>query len=75
VLKLCFLIGAAVGACLIADAIAKNWFKSEIDWSAIFERATTFGWVQVLLVVTLLVVIRRIIIRLNQPDTRLNRDR
>jgi hypothetical protein len=39
------------------------------------ERATTFGWIQLALIAVLLVLIRRIVIRLGLPDTRLDRDR
>jgi len=74
-LKLCFLVGASVGVGLIADVVAKRWFEHEINWSALLERATTFGWIQLLLLGTLLVVIRRIILRLSQPDRRMIRDR
>jgi ubiquinone biosynthesis protein len=74
IFKLIFLIGAAVGLCLIADVVARRWFAREIDWAGLLERITTFGWVQMLVIVALLVVVRRIILRLNQPDTRLNRD-
>jgi hypothetical protein len=75
VLKLGYLIGAAIAIGLVADAIAKRWFRYEIDWAAMLERATTFGWVQLALIAVILVIIRRIIIRLNMPDTRLGPDR
>jgi predicted unusual protein kinase regulating ubiquinone biosynthesis (AarF/ABC1/UbiB family) len=75
VLKLGYLIGAAIAIGLVADAIAKRWFGYEIDWAALLERATTFGWVQLALIAVILVIIRRIIIRLNMPDTRLGPDR
>jgi ubiquinone biosynthesis protein len=74
-LKLGYLIGAAIAIGLVADAIAKRWFRYEIDWAAMLERATTFGWVQLALIAVILVIIRRIIIRLNMPDTRLGPDR
>ena len=74
-LKLGFLAGALIGAGLVADLIARRWFEREIDWSFLFERAATFGWVQLVIIVVILVALRRIILRLNQPDTRLNTDR
>jgi hypothetical protein len=74
-LKLGYLVGIAVGAGLIADTVSRRWFGHEIDWAPILDRATTFGWVQLALIVVALVVIRRIVIRLNMPDTRLNPDR
>jgi predicted unusual protein kinase regulating ubiquinone biosynthesis (AarF/ABC1/UbiB family) len=75
VLKLGYLVAAAVGVGLIADFISRNWIGREIDWPSILERATTFGWVQLSLIAVVLVIIRRIVIRLNLPDTRLDPDR
>jgi len=74
-LKLGFLVGIASLIGLVANAVSRNWFGQEIDWSSIFERATTFGWVQLGLIAVGLIVIRRIVIRLGLPDTRLNSDR
>jgi predicted unusual protein kinase regulating ubiquinone biosynthesis (AarF/ABC1/UbiB family) len=70
VLKLGYLIAAAFGIGLIANTVARQWFGTEINWAPILERATTFGWVQLVLIVIVLIVIRRIVIRLNMPDTR-----
>jgi predicted unusual protein kinase regulating ubiquinone biosynthesis (AarF/ABC1/UbiB family) len=75
VLKLGYFVAAAIGVGLVADAIAKRWFGHEIDWHSMLERATTFGWIQLALIAVLLVLIRRIVIRLSLPDTRLDRDR
>ena len=70
-LKLGYLVGAAVGIGLVTDTLARHWLGREIDWAQVFDVATTFGWVQLLLIAVVLVVIRRIVIRLNLPDTRL----
>src|SRR5262245_1131053 len=75
VLKLGYFVAAAIGVGLVADAVARRWFGHEIDWHAMLERATTFGWIQLALIAVLLVLIRRIVIRLSLPDTRLDRDR
>jgi ubiquinone biosynthesis protein len=75
VLKLGYFIAAAIGVGLVADAVARRWFGHEIDWHSMLERATTFGWIQLALIAVLLVLIRRIVIRLSLPDTRLDRDR
>jgi hypothetical protein len=64
-----------VGLALLADVISKRWFGHAIDWSAIVERATTFGWVQLLLLAVALVIMRRVVIRLGTPDSKLNPDR
>jgi hypothetical protein len=75
ILKLGYLIAAAVGIGLVLDAVWRYWLGREIDWASVLERATTFGWVQLVLIAVLLVVIRRIVIRLSLPDTRLGPDR
>jgi len=74
-LKLGYFVAAAMGIGLITGAVARRWFGYEIDWASILERATTFGWLQLALIAILLVVIRRIVIRLNMPDTRLGPER
>jgi ubiquinone biosynthesis protein len=74
-LRFGYWIAAGLGTALLADAISKRWFGHEIDWSAIIERATTFGWVQLILLVAMLVPIRRMVIRLSIPDSKLNPDR
>jgi ubiquinone biosynthesis protein len=75
VLKLGYFVAAAIGVGLVADAVARRWFGHEIEWHSMLERATTFGWIQLALIAVLLVLIRRIVIRLSLPDTRLDRDR
>src|SRR5262245_2859419 len=74
-LKLGYLVAMGIAIGFIADTISKQWFGHEIDWHAILGRATTFGWVQLVLIAVVLVIIRRIVVRLNIPDTRLNPDR
>jgi predicted unusual protein kinase regulating ubiquinone biosynthesis (AarF/ABC1/UbiB family) len=75
VLKLGYFAAAAIGIGLVTDAVARRWFGYQIDWHAMLDRATTFGWIQLALIAVLLVLIRRIVIRLGLPDTRLDRDR
>ena len=74
-LKLCFMAGAVIGIGLIAGVVSRRWFGREIDWSEWLDGMLNKGWVQLLLLGACLVIIRRIIIRLNQPDSRLQRGR
>src|SRR5436190_452474 len=69
VMKLGYMVAAAVGIGLIADAISRRWFGRQIDWASMLDSATSFGWVQLALIAVLLILIRRIVIRLNMPDT------
>jgi hypothetical protein len=72
VLKLGVTVAAAVGLCLIADNVSKRWLGYQIDWNWLWDRATTFSWLQLFLIVVTVIVLRRIIIRLSFPDTRLD---
>jgi ubiquinone biosynthesis protein len=74
-LRIGYLAAMVFGAGLIADFVARRWFDYQIDWAAILERATTFGWVQLTLIAVVVIIIRRIMIRLSLPDTRLDPDR
>ena len=75
VMKLGFFIGTVFCLGLIANFASKQWLGKEIDWAPIFEKATSFGWIQLALLALILLGLRRIIIRLKLPDTRLNSDR
>ncbi len=74
-LKLGYLVGVAFAIGLVANWVSQRWFGHEIDWAPILERVSTFGWVQLALIVVALVIIRRIVIRLGLPDTRLGPER
>jgi ubiquinone biosynthesis protein len=69
-LRLGYLCAAAFGVAVLVDTISKQWFERAINWPSFLENATSFGWVQLVLVLLVLVVIRRIVIRLSMPDTR-----
>jgi len=73
-LKLGYLVTSVLGLCLIAATIARRWFGYDIDWGAILQWLTEFGWLQLAVIAIILVIVRRIVIRLNLPDTRLNPD-
>ncbi len=74
-LKLGYLVGWRSPSAWSRTGSRRRWFGHEIDWAPILEHATSFGWVQLALIAVALVIIRRIMIRLSLPDTRLGRDR
>ena len=74
-LRLGYLVGVVWAIALIANWVSQQWFGHEINWAPILERVSTFGWVQLALILVALVIIRRIVIRLNLPDTRLGPER
>jgi ubiquinone biosynthesis protein len=67
-LWLAYVGGAIVGLSLIAQFVAERWFHRPIPWFEIAEWFTSFGWVQILLLLVALVIIRRILIRISEPD-------
>jgi ubiquinone biosynthesis protein len=74
-LKVGVLVAAALAVGYIADAVSKRWFNYDIDWSSLWGQATAFGWVQFTLIAIVFIIVRRIIIRLSVPDTRLDPER
>jgi ubiquinone biosynthesis protein len=74
-LRLGYLIAVGFGIALLSDTISKNWFGHAIDWRPILGRVTSFGWLHLVAIIILLIVIRRIVIRLGTPDSRLDMDR
>src|SRR6516162_598559 len=71
-LKLGYLVAALFGFGLIAGAIARRWFGYELHLDTLLQQAMGSGWLLLGGVALILVVIRRIVIRLSLPDTRLN---
>ena len=75
ILKVAAIVAGSIALGYVIDAISRRWFGYDIDWRSTLEQATTFGWVQLVLIATVVVIVRRIIIRLNVPDTRLDAER
>jgi ubiquinone biosynthesis protein len=73
-LRLGYLVAAGFGIVLLSDTISKKWFGHTINWQALLDRVTSFGWPQVVAIIIVLIVIRRIVIRLSSPDSRLDMD-
>jgi hypothetical protein len=59
-----------VGLGLVAQYAAERWFGRQISWSEAVDAVASVWWLQIVLLVALLVIIRRILIRLMEPDRR-----
>lgn len=75
ILKVGVLVVGGIALGYVVDAVSKRWFGYDIDWRSIWEQTTTFGWVQIILIMIIFVIVRRIILRMNVPDTRLDPER
>jgi predicted unusual protein kinase regulating ubiquinone biosynthesis (AarF/ABC1/UbiB family) len=65
---LAYLMIFAVGIGLIANFISQRWFGREISWSDVLAAASAIGWIQIPLIIIAIVVIRRLLIRMAEPD-------
>ncbi len=69
-LRFIFFAGAAVGLMLITQFVAERVFQRPLSWFEITEWLTSFGWIQLSLLVVALVIIRRLLFRMTEPDRR-----
>jgi predicted unusual protein kinase regulating ubiquinone biosynthesis (AarF/ABC1/UbiB family) len=67
-LRLFFVVTAVYGGALVAEFIAHRWYGRELSWFEIAEWLTSFGWLQIALLAVALVVARRILMYLREPD-------
>jgi ubiquinone biosynthesis protein len=70
-LRLGYIAVAAAGLAVLAEELSVAWVGRGINWSA----ATSRWGFQLTMIVTVMVLIRRIIIRLSLPDHRVDPDR
>jgi ubiquinone biosynthesis protein len=57
------------GLGLVADFLAERWLGRQIPWSAIVEFVVSVGWFQIAILLVAVVIVRRILMRVSQPDT------
>ena len=47
----------------------RRWFGRQIPWSAILESVVSVGWFQIMILLVAVVIVRRVLIRVSQPDS------
>ena len=67
-LRLTYMAATAVGLALIAEYSAQRWFGVRISWSGIVETVLSWSATQAIILLGALVVIRRVLIRMSEPD-------
>jgi ubiquinone biosynthesis protein len=67
-LRLGFLGILAGGGAVIVDQVAERLFGYTIAWSSIIETLMSYRSVQLILLIVAVVLLRRVLIRLNDPD-------
>jgi ubiquinone biosynthesis protein len=70
-LRLAYAAGLLVGATLVAEFVADRFFGFRLAWpTMILETIASSAWLQLVLLVIVLVVIRQVLIRMSQPESR-----
>ncbi len=67
-MRLVYLMMFVVGIGLVANLISQTWFARQISWTEALEAAAAIGWIQIPLLIIAIVVIRRLLIRMGEPD-------
>jgi predicted unusual protein kinase regulating ubiquinone biosynthesis (AarF/ABC1/UbiB family) len=67
-LRLTYMAATAVGLALITEYSAQRWFGVRISWSGILETVLSWAATQAIILLGALVIIRRVLIRMNEPD-------
>jgi hypothetical protein len=71
VLRLAYSAGVLVGFAVIAEFAARKLFGVHRLWStATLETIASFAWLKLIAIAVLLVVLRQVMIRMSEPDSR-----
>jgi hypothetical protein len=57
-----------LGSAYVADYVAWRWFHQEISWPSVLDRITSSLWLSGAVAAMALLLIRRVLIRVNEPD-------
>jgi hypothetical protein len=69
-------LGILIGGVFLgADILAERLFGRQIPWSEVVSILANAGWLQILVLLIGVIVIRRILIRLNEPDRKIDSGR
>src|ERR1700738_1894431 len=67
-MRLASLMMFVVGIGLIENLISQTWFARQISWTEALKAAAAIGWIQIPLLVIAIIIIRRLLIRMGEPD-------
>jgi hypothetical protein len=70
VMRIGYLAIVVAGFALFTDFLAARWFGRQIVWADVADRLISVWWVQLALLLAAVVLIRRILIRMREPDRR-----
>ena len=67
-MRIAYLMVFVVGVGLITDLISENWFGRQISWREILQKGAAIGWIQIPVLIGVLVIMRRLLVRMGEPD-------
>jgi len=67
-MRIGYLAILVAGFAVVTDFLAARWLGRQIVWAEVFDRLVSVWWIQLALVLVAVVLIRRILIRMAEPD-------
>jgi predicted unusual protein kinase regulating ubiquinone biosynthesis (AarF/ABC1/UbiB family) len=69
-MRIGYLAILVAGFAVVTDLVATRWLGRQIAWAEVFDRLISVWWIQLALVLVAVVLLRRILIRMAEPDQR-----
>jgi hypothetical protein len=67
-LSIAYTVGVLVSIALVVEIVAERGFGIQLLWPWFLQTIGSYTWVQLGLLVIALIVLRRLLIRLNEPE-------
>ena len=70
-LGIVYSVGVLISIALVIDFVAQKVFGVYLSWQAFVQSVVTYTWFQFVLLIIALILVRRVLIRLNEPESNL----
>ena len=70
-LGIVYTVGVLISIALIVDFVAQKVFGVYLSWQAFVQSVVSYTWFQLILVIIALIIVRRVLVRLNEPESNL----
>jgi ubiquinone biosynthesis protein len=70
-LGIVYSVGVLISVALIIDFVAQKVFGVYLSWQAFVQSVVSYTWFQFILLIIALILVRRVLVRLNEPEANL----
>ena len=70
-LGIVYSVGVLISIALVVDFVAQKVFGVYLSWQAFVQSVVSYTWFQLILVIIALIIVRRVLVRLNEPESNL----